>query len=156
MTWKYKVMRKTDPLGALEHYGFHEVYYNEDGEVTGYTETPCDPYGETVEELTANLLQMSAALLDPVLDYDAVEECCGEQGSIELEDAVAVRPDLIYNKCTVKDTVNELYRGSYLDHYAKKKILEAIEKSIVDGLCRGSYLDHGRVRKMLEEEDSYD
>ena len=124
-------MRKTDPLGALEHYGFHEVYYNEDGEVTGYTETPCDPYGETVEELTANLLQMSAALLDPVLDYDAVEECCGEQGS-ELEGAVAVREDLVYDKCrikdAVKDIVNELYVSSYLDHYAKKKILEAIEE----------------------------
>jgi hypothetical protein len=154
MTWKYKVMRKTDPFGALEHYGFHEVYYNEDGEVTGYTETPCDPYGETVEELTANLLQMSAALLDPVLNYDAVKECCGEQ-DIELEAAVAVRPDLIYNKCTmkdtVKDTVNELYRSSYLDHYAKKKILEAIEKDIVNGLWRGSYLDHSAKTKMLEE-----
>ena len=131
MTWKYKVMRKIDSLGALEHYGFHEVYYNDLREVTGYTETPCDPYGETVEELTANLLQMSAALLDPVLDYDAVEECCGEEGS-ELEGAVAVREDLVYDKCrikdAVKDIVNELYVSSYLDHYAKKKILEAIEE----------------------------
>ena len=107
MSWDYRVVITRDDSNN-EHYGVHEVYYNDNGNIRDCTQTSCEPYGETLEELKDNILQMRAAFLEPVIEYDDVGKSSKNERVIEV--------------------VNELYRTSYLDHYAKKKILQAMEE----------------------------
>lgn len=67
MTWNYRVISRTDPSGSGELFGIHEVYYDSIGRVEGWTEEPCDPFGESLSELRADLEMMMAALEKPVL-----------------------------------------------------------------------------------------
>ena len=149
MSWDYRVVIKRST--SMEHYGIHEVYYNEEGGTDYCTDTPCDPYGETLEELKENVLQMMGAFLEPIIEYDDIG---GHK-----------------NSAKVKEVVNELYRTSYLAHYAKKKILQALEypaheessaaldfklesaeglEELVHGLYSNDYLDHYSKKKILE------
>jgi len=108
MSWNYRVVIKRDDSNN-EHYGIHEVYYDDEGRSCDCTTTPCDPYGDTLQDLKDSVVQMLGAFLEPTLEYDDI----GKYSNRNEE---------------VLEVVNELYRTSYLDHYAKKKIVEAIEK----------------------------
>ncbi len=150
MSWDYRVVIKRDDSNN-KNYGIHEVYYNEAGLTDYCTDTPCDPYGETLEELKENLIQMMGAFLEPIIEYDDIG---GHK-----------------NSAKVKEVVNELYRTSYLDHYAKKEILQGLEypaheessatldfklesaeglEALVHGLYINNYLDHYAKKKILE------
>jgi hypothetical protein len=48
-------------------YGIHEVYFNDAGTLSSYTEDPVSPTGETLEELLEDLERFRAALKEPVL-----------------------------------------------------------------------------------------
>jgi len=52
-------------------YGIHEVFYDEDGKVDGWTEDE-EIMGESLEELKQTLEWMLVCLDKPVLDYDDV------------------------------------------------------------------------------------
>ena len=67
MTWNYRVICKADPNGPGELFGIHEVYYDSNGRIEGWTEEPCDPFGESLDELHAEMEMMMAALAKPVL-----------------------------------------------------------------------------------------
>ena len=51
-------------------YGIHEVYYDEVGEVDGWTADEIQPFGETPEELKQCFELMSLAFDKEVLDYE--------------------------------------------------------------------------------------
>ena len=62
MIWNYRVLKKAD--GS---YGFIEVYYNEDGIITSYSEDFMHPYGESERDLEDDLEKMASALNKPTL-----------------------------------------------------------------------------------------
>ena len=70
--WNHRVFRREWEDGTVL-YGLHEVYYNDDGSIHGYTTEPVELQEETVEELREVLTRMQAALDAPVLVYDEVE-----------------------------------------------------------------------------------
>ena len=65
--WNYRVMLKDG------QYAVHEVFYGDDGRITGYTEEPVYPTAESPEELVEEFERYRRALGEPVLDYDAEE-----------------------------------------------------------------------------------
>ena len=67
MTWNYRVIRRPDPSGASDRFGIHEVHYDSFGRIEMWTEASCDPFGESLAELKADMEMMSAALSKPVL-----------------------------------------------------------------------------------------
>lgn len=79
MTFNYRVLYTSNTAAAEGIYQIHEVYYEErTGEVTAWSEQPCEPWGDTVDELRGSLRLMDAALTQPVL----VE--VGEEGHEKL------------------------------------------------------------------------
>lgn len=50
MTWDYRVMRTTDPDGT-HVFAVYEVYYDENGSIEMWTESPTWPQGESFREL---------------------------------------------------------------------------------------------------------
>ena len=124
MTWDYRVLVKRDDSDN-PHYGIHEVYYDDKGEISSCTILPCGPYGATAEELKDNLVQMLSCTLQNTVEYDEI----GWDDNMfrEEEEEFFEQPDKLQE---IRKIVNDLYRTSYLDHYAKKKILEAIDGTI--------------------------
>jgi hypothetical protein len=59
----YRVMSKGGELAI------HEVFYAEDGSISGYTEVPVFPRAFSVEELAEELRNYAAALEREVLPY---------------------------------------------------------------------------------------
>ena len=67
MTWNYRVVTRPDPTGKLQLFGIHEVYYDSAGRIEAWTEEPCTPFGESLEELIADMDFMAQAMGKPVL-----------------------------------------------------------------------------------------
>jgi hypothetical protein len=65
--WNYRVMVKDGQFGV------HEVFYTDDGVITGYTAQPVFPRAESAEELAKELGRYQRALGEPVLDFAALE-----------------------------------------------------------------------------------
>ncbi len=133
MAWNYRIVIKTTEDGD-HYYGIHEVYYNEAGLADNCTETPCDPFGETRAELQDNVNQMAEAFTMPVLHYDDIyENSSSSEESPEFMYTVANQDEdasssIPVSDVAVREVINELYRSSYLDHYAKRKILEVMDQ----------------------------
>ena len=66
--WNYRVIKRT--YGEEDGYEFHEVYYNDAGEIKSWTTEPVNPHGSNMAELRDDLQRMLEALDKPVL-----EEC---------------------------------------------------------------------------------
>ena len=62
MSWNYRVVRGADGLRIFD------VYYNEAGKPIGSNLAPTYVYGDTVDDLRAQLSLMIEALSEPVLD----------------------------------------------------------------------------------------
>lgn len=127
--WNYRIVVKTTEDGN-HYYGIHEVYYNAVGLADNCTETPCDPFGETRAELQDNVNQMAEAFTRPVLHYDDILEAMDGVPEFMYTTSTAIPGQIrvVDSPDTVREVVNELYRSSYLDHYAKRKILEAMDQ----------------------------
>lgn len=69
MTWNYRVMRHHGPDGVFD--AIHEVYYDGEGQVSTWTETPVAPiqYADQGGSLSDELRQMTEALSKPILDF---------------------------------------------------------------------------------------
>ena len=65
MTWNHRVVMVEHPLET--YYEIREVYYNEHGEITGFTQDGIAPMGETVDELRSELGRMLTCLDKPIL-----------------------------------------------------------------------------------------
>jgi hypothetical protein len=68
MTWNYRVIR-TD-----EAFAIHEVFYDSNGEINGWSADPIAPMGETQDELMKDLELIQRALTLPVLKVGLVEK----------------------------------------------------------------------------------
>lgn len=69
-SWNYRVVRAYTPwvqdLGCYYH--IHEVYYDDNGEPDSRSTDPMAPYGETPEELLADIKLMLEATMHPVME----------------------------------------------------------------------------------------
>ena len=65
MTWNYRVISKNGELAI------HEVFYHEDGSVSGYTDTPVYPRASSIQELSEELRRYAEALEREVLPHEA-------------------------------------------------------------------------------------
>lgn len=63
MTWEYRVVNRCGELAIFE------VYYNDSGEVVGFSGDPTYPAGETLDELVLNMNMYQEAILKPVVDF---------------------------------------------------------------------------------------
>ena len=73
MNWNYRVIKYDDADEVF--FQIHEVYYNEDNEIEAYTEEPMVPFGETQEELIAELeMMINDAKKYPALSKKELEE----------------------------------------------------------------------------------
>lgn len=59
--WNYRVLMRPDPTEG-ETYEIHEVYYDEGGEITMWTERPAEIEESSVESLRSTLTHMLDAL----------------------------------------------------------------------------------------------
>ena len=79
MSWDYRVMRHIEnitdfcPEGVTTWYGVHEVYYDEEGNIDGWTKDAIVT-GDNLEDLKWKLDHMPEALDKPVLEYNEAEE----------------------------------------------------------------------------------
>lgn len=62
ITWNYRVFREDGG-----DYVIREVFYAEDGSIIGCTANAVEPFGRSIEELTASIADFHAALALPVL-----------------------------------------------------------------------------------------
>lgn len=76
-------------------YAVHEVFYRDDGRITGYTAGPVYPRAESPEGLAEEFERYRRALAEPVLDYDAEDwfEVWAEDRSPSPPYLLVVRPD---------------------------------------------------------------
>lgn len=74
MSWNYRVIKHTykdypeDTILCI-----HEVYYDENANITAFSENPVYPRGETTEELSKDLENYKKALNKPVLDLEELK-----------------------------------------------------------------------------------
>jgi hypothetical protein len=86
MSWNYRVMRKILRDSEEVEEGIYEVYYNEQGAISSWTDQPIPPIiignKDEVAYLKLELEKYSQALNYPILDYDTGEEIMSKQGAI--------------------------------------------------------------------------
>ncbi len=68
MSWNYRVIKRNSD--GNEWYGIYEVYYDDSGRPVACTETPINPFGETLDELATDLQHFTEAMAKPALDFD--------------------------------------------------------------------------------------
>ena len=68
MEWNHRVMKSKD--GDDDYYQIHEVYYDKEGKVDGYTARGTSPCGNSLQELKEDLERMLNCLNKEVLDYE--------------------------------------------------------------------------------------
>lgn len=69
MTWNYRILKHTQPDQIL--FGIHEVFYDPNGSVVGWTKEPITELHESVDSLISdleNLLSDAKKFKDSVLD----------------------------------------------------------------------------------------
>jgi hypothetical protein len=69
MTWNYRVMKRKNEIGEYE-FAIYEVYYDETGNVSGWTENPLTPTCASEEDLLHELTIMIEAFKKETLNYD--------------------------------------------------------------------------------------
>jgi len=73
MTWNYRAITETSD-GEIAC-RVHEVYYDKDGQVEGWTAKPTYPQGEGLKELRSNLIMMLRDVdFQPVLDMEELRK----------------------------------------------------------------------------------
>ncbi len=58
-TWNYRVFKAVH--AGVEEFSIREVYYDKAGNVSGYTKSAVDPYGQSIQELRDDLHKMLEA-----------------------------------------------------------------------------------------------
>lgn len=74
--WNHRVIKhtKTSLINKIAEtetwFSIHEVFYDEAGHPNGYTEGAIEPFGETLLELSEDLIRFQGALSKPVLVHE--------------------------------------------------------------------------------------
>jgi len=81
--WNNRVMHQTfkSAGGSEEWYQIHEVYYDKDGNIDGYTKDAIAPGGNTIDELRTELERMLKCLDKSVLEYQEDDSISPESPS---------------------------------------------------------------------------
>jgi methionyl-tRNA formyltransferase len=82
--WNHRVIRREDPKTGETYYQIHEVYYDDDGKINGWTKLPISPYAESTDELRQELQRFMEALNKPILREDVN---CGKAILVEIRNA---------------------------------------------------------------------
>ena len=72
MPWNYRVIHRKH-ANDEDTYAIHEVYYNDYGEITLWSQDGIEPAGLTLEELRADIDMQRAALTKPILEWKELE-----------------------------------------------------------------------------------
>ena len=67
MSWNYRVIKSYPATAENEWYSIHEVYYDDEGKITAWTEDAIAPESDTLEGLRDILGLMRSCLFKPVL-----------------------------------------------------------------------------------------
>lgn len=113
MGWNHRVIKKVEKDDTQVWYGIHEVYYDKDGNVDGYTMEPRRLLGENIDELRWTLEKMIEALEKPVL--------------IEIE--TNDKNSLLINEPSIKDInllINVIKENASKGDELSKKTLEQL------------------------------
>jgi hypothetical protein len=65
--WNHRVVNKYHEENDTHTYHIHEVYYNENGSIEGWTESAMEPFGETPSELREDIRHFIKAFQKPIL-----------------------------------------------------------------------------------------
>ena len=66
MTWNKRVIRREYPPVSVT-FSIHEVFYDEDGKIDGWTAEPVCLSGDDLNDLKLDFFQTAIAFLKPVL-----------------------------------------------------------------------------------------
>jgi len=79
--WDYRIIKSIEPGESI--YKIHEVYYDDNGNIDGWTEEPVLPCGENTGELREDIHYFLEAFRQPVLE---IAEKNGKEGLIEAKE----------------------------------------------------------------------
>jgi hypothetical protein len=65
MTWNYRIIKHDETKRT--YFAIHEVFYNDKGKITNWTEQPIDITGESKVEIKRILKKMTLDIETPVL-----------------------------------------------------------------------------------------
>lgn len=65
--WNYRVIRKYHEESDSSTYQIHEVYYDDENMIEGWTQSPVEPMGESLAELRNDIQYFIKAFQKPVL-----------------------------------------------------------------------------------------
>lgn len=71
MSWNYRVAHR--PGSAVPSFGIYEVYYDDDHDISMYSKNPMSPFGDTAEELEADVSMMLHAFNETPLNLNHVD-----------------------------------------------------------------------------------
>lgn len=131
MSWNHRVIKHSQLMsdGVEETwFSIHEVYYNEDGSLQSYTESPVEPVGESLLELSEDLARFQKALAKPVLNpMDFKEANSSEDDGARIPYVpLSIPPS---NQFAIMDEIEE--RALEI----KRQEADAIELAAWDALC---------------------
>ena len=76
--WNYRVIesegKQFEGIPSGPFYGIHECFYDDIGRVWGCSESSCEPYGETLDELREDFRYMGLAFDKPVINIKNIPE----------------------------------------------------------------------------------
>lgn len=82
MSWNHRIIRHIEPRTHMDdsiYYAIHEVYYDEDGKVNGWTEEPIRIMEESLEDLKVTLQRLTESFDNPVIDYDTGQDIINQE-----------------------------------------------------------------------------
>ena len=65
--WNYRIIKKKIPEHNENSYQIHEVHYEDDGSICGWTKNPISPYGTSQGELREDIRYQLSAFRKPIL-----------------------------------------------------------------------------------------
>jgi len=68
--WNTRVVRKHDETSDITTFEIHEVHYDDNHQITAWTESAVGPFGETVAELEEDIKHFIEAIRKPILELE--------------------------------------------------------------------------------------
>ena len=71
MIWNYRLAKR--PSAKIPSYGIYKFYYDETGRTVSYCNQPMSPFGDNIDEIYTDVMQMVAALDKGVVNLDLLD-----------------------------------------------------------------------------------
>jgi hypothetical protein len=131
--WNYRVIKRAG------EFAIHEAFYDDDGSVVSWTQSPVSPRAGSVEDLAEELERYGEALAKPVIVDPESPSSEGVVGRVEAPGRVETREDLIAFLSALRHdlTTNEArWENPTLESY-----LEALQAVLTD--WQGRFVNRG-------------